>query len=298
MLFFIDTQHSRSVSDTKKWDKRRHIVAQAHFKNRNTVRKNGRLLRGFFKTLLCISIKIVGQHQDQTGTSEVRQADAGINMDVNHPHTVTTLLITVSGGHHHVDDSVNAFIQMLSKEKAVHLLATSSLCLAGKLLQDRRLDIVILYLNSLDRFPIELVKDLINSTPANVVLHVPHMEQGQAIDALRMGVRGFLQPGSKGPSVAHALQCVAAGEIWASRTLLSDAFTRSLSPGFSPPAHHGEQEELTPREQEIVERLCSGLSNKEIARELNISDKTVKTHLQRIYRKNQVHSRLQLALSS
>lgn len=61
-------------------------------------------------------------------------------------------------------------------------------------------------------------------------------------------------------------------------------------------AHRNEITGLTPREREIVNLVAKGDSNKIIARELNITDRTVKTHLSIIFQKLKVNDRLQLAL--
>lgn len=61
-------------------------------------------------------------------------------------------------------------------------------------------------------------------------------------------------------------------------------------------AHLDEIAGLTPREREIVDLVAKGDSNKIIARELNITDRTVKTHLSIIFQKLKVNDRLQLAL--
>ena len=55
---------------------------------------------------------------------------------------------------------------------------------------------------------------------------------------------------------------------------------------------------LTRREREIVRWACRGLTNKEIARQLAISDATVKTHLQHIFSKLNITRRMQLAFAS
>ena len=53
---------------------------------------------------------------------------------------------------------------------------------------------------------------------------------------------------------------------------------------------------LTKREQEILNHLCAGMSNKAIARELNISDSTVKVHIKHLLRKFNLKSRLEIAV--
>jgi len=55
-------------------------------------------------------------------------------------------------------------------------------------------------------------------------------------------------------------------------------------------------EKLTPRELQMLEKLCDGLSNKEIARSLDIQEPTVKLHMKTLYRKIGANNRTQAAL--
>ena len=66
------------------------------------------------------------------------------------------------------------------------------------------------------------------------------------------------------------------------------------SKGANP--HGRTKEGLTPREQEVLRHLATGCTNKEIAQDLFISEKTVKTHLNSIFRKLKVTRRLQAIL--
>lgn len=220
------------------------------------------------------------------------------SMEVEQQKRVRTLLIGISGEYSGFNPGRQPCAQALRNAPSIELLGESSLCLAGKLLLDPRTQVVVLHVDDQHALSQELLVDLVASTTAKIALHIPKMDHLLAVSALRHGIRGFIPHSSNEIDLAHAINCIAEGEIWASRKLLSDAFTQSQPMNRQVIQHHNDQEDLTPREQEIVERLCSGLSNKEIARELNISDKTVKTHLQRIYKKSHVHSRLQLAVSN
>jgi DNA-binding NarL/FixJ family response regulator len=86
---------------------------------------------------------------------------------------------------------------------------------------------------------------------------------------------------------------VAAGEVWAHRraqALTLEHLTNYAAGAPTP----GDQ--LTRREQQIVDGVARGLRNKEIARQLNISSKTVKSHLNNIFQKLGLEGRFALAL--
>ncbi|MFZ6029918.1 MAG: response regulator [Chloroflexota bacterium] len=97
-----------------------------------------------------------------------------------------------------------------------------------------------------------------------------------------------------------------AGEAGADRYLPKNASLeeiihtiRSIAGGTSPdtsPAHNGSSDRLSGRELEVLALAGKGFTNKEIARQLSISDRTVQTHLTRIYHKIQVASRTEAVL--
>lgn len=118
---------------------------------------------------------------------------------------------------------------------------------------------------------------------------------------------GFIQRGASGclskscePSLyAKAVATVHQGEPWFGRTALLQALRSQIAAEPVVTASLlQDQELLTPREREIVILLGSALSNKEIARQLSISDQTVKTHLHHIYVKLHKSGRYKVFLSN
>jgi DNA-binding NarL/FixJ family response regulator len=109
---------------------------------------------------------------------------------------------------------------------------------------------------------------------------------GDLSDMVSRGFAGFL-PGYADLSLLNkAIDSVIRGELWIDRKTLRDSFL-----------HRGRDEiSLTRREQEILRCLGSGLSNKEIADKLRITEQTVKSHCNHLYKKFGVKNRLQLAL--
>jgi DNA-binding NarL/FixJ family response regulator len=112
-------------------------------------------------------------------------------------------------------------------------------------------------------------------------------------DALRAGASGFLLKDVPAEQLVDGIRVVAEGDA-----LLAPSVTRRLIHEFSrgavvqqsaPP----ELEELTPRELEVFKLIARGLSNAEIARELIVSETTVKTHVARVLMKLGVRDRVQ-----
>ena len=113
---------------------------------------------------------------------------------------------------------------------------------------------------------------------------------------LRAGASGLVGKELDVETVVRAIRTVAAGEVWANRLVTAHAleYLAGLSDlGVARGAANGH---LTQREGEIVNEVGLGLRNKEIAAKLRISEKTVHTHLNNIFRKLQMGNRIALAL--
>jgi two-component system, NarL family, nitrate/nitrite response regulator NarL len=103
-------------------------------------------------------------------------------------------------------------------------------------------------------------------------------------EALRRGARAFLGKGIDPDELAPALRRVNEGE------LLTETFETGKADRAA-----ADEFELTSREREILERVATGRSNKQIAREFWLSEQTVKYHLTNVYRKLGVGSRTEAA---
>lgn len=113
---------------------------------------------------------------------------------------------------------------------------------------------------------------------------------------VRVGACGCVLNSDPPAVVAKAVLSVHEGHTWFDRSSLLLAL-RSLvgtAPRVAPPIDRGR---LTAREEEIFDLIGCGLTNKEIARQLDISDHTVKTHLHRVYVKLQQGGRYKALLS-
>ena len=111
--------------------------------------------------------------------------------------------------------------------------------------------------------------------------------------ALRAGASGLVGKQLDFDSLLRAMRAVAAGEIWANRR--AQALTLEHLTDFAAGASEPDGQ-LTKREQQIVDGVARGLRNKEIARQLNISEKTVKSHLNNIFQKLGLEGRFALAV--
>jgi DNA-binding NarL/FixJ family response regulator len=142
---------------------------------------------------------------------------------------------------------------------------------------------------------IEATRRIVTAQPGTRVLILTTFGLDNYVyDALRAGASGFMLKDAPPEEIVAAVRIVANGEA-----LLAPAVTRAVieefarrEPAAVAPPPPG-LEELTPREQEVLNLLVRGLSNPEICKELVISEATAKTHVARILQKLDLRDRVQ-----
>ena len=121
-------------------------------------------------------------------------------------------------------------------------------------------------------------------------------DERDLVEALRNGAKGYLLKDMEPDSLVVALRDIVSG-----KTIVAPSLAPILAKVVQGNVFNGKGEEtpfedLTPRETEILGLLAEGQSNKVIARNLGISDGTVKLHVKAILRKLSVHSRVEAAV--
>jgi len=110
-----------------------------------------------------------------------------------------------------------------------------------------------------------------------------------AEEALALGAAGFLPKTMAAKSLVNAVRFMAAGEKFAPIQMMID----------SPDQTGGSMaKKLSPREREVLSGLCQGLSNKEIARNLDLQEVTVKLHVKTLLRKIEARNRTHAVIIS
>jgi DNA-binding NarL/FixJ family response regulator len=114
--------------------------------------------------------------------------------------------------------------------------------------------------------------------------------------AMRAGAAGFLYKDVEPAALVQAIRAVHGGQILLAPEA-AEAMLSGLSgpPGSAAPVS-GHMTSLTDREREVLTLIASGRSNREIARELTVAEKTVKTHVSNVLMKLGVQDRTQAAL--
>lgn len=115
------------------------------------------------------------------------------------------------------------------------------------------------------------------------------LDDGTVINAVKAGAIGYLLKDTKGAELCRAIKAAAAGQVQLSPEAAARLMREVRVPDM--PVTN-----LTEREAEVLRLIAAGKANKEIAADLSISEKTVKTHVTAILSKLGVQSRTQAAL--
>lgn len=178
-------------------------------------------------------------------------------------------------------DDIEVISTVSTRETAIKQLTSSPdiLILNPEVLKEHTLSRFIRSVQ--DKSPHTRILFLLKKTPADENI----------ISDIKTGIRGYIKVTDTPSAMIKAIRAVHKGEIWAERRILEKAISKPMLlpetlqanvPGLSP---------LTNREMEMLTMVLQGASNKEIADRSSISERTVKTHLYRVYRKLKVKSR-------
>ncbi|MBF0220031.1 MAG: response regulator [Gammaproteobacteria bacterium] len=134
---------------------------------------------------------------------------------------------------------------------------------------------------------------------AHIVMLTTSNEEQDLVESLRTGAQGYLLKDMEPSELVRALRSVMRGEVIVAPELVATLARIVRSDGVDESGHHeacSPFDDLTGREREILCLLAEGQSNKVIAKNLGISDGTVKLHVKAILRKLNLHSRVEAAV--
>ena len=136
------------------------------------------------------------------------------------------------------------------------------------------------------------IKDVVPST--KIVILTISDEESDLYEAVRAGANGYLLKDVPGEEIAAGIRAVAGGQ-----SLISPSMASKLLSEFATMIKKNEERpqlpvpRLTDRELQVLKLVARGMANKDIAKELFISENTVKNHVRNILEKLQLHSRME-----
>jgi DNA-binding NarL/FixJ family response regulator len=153
-------------------------------------------------------------------------------------------------------------------------------------------DVVLMDLVMPEVDGIEAIRRIAAERPATrVIALTSFLDDDKVLPAVRAGAAGYLLKDVGPPELVRAIRTVHGGEA-----LLHPAVAARVLEELAAPAPPAPDPRLTPREREVLALLGRGLSNKRIAQDLGIAEKTVKIHVSRVLHKLGVADRTQAAL--
>jgi two-component system nitrate/nitrite response regulator NarL len=180
--------------------------------------------------------------------------------------------------------------RLLHNELGFEVTHCGSINEALAVLRQRSIDIVLLDFDLGEQNGTEFMFLAKKQGYAGKVLVVTAgLEEADSQRLIRTGIAGIFMKHSSAAMLAEGIRQVMAGKVWFDQEVLLSAIAADAKPRSEPAA-----ERLTQREKQVLSSVFEGLSNKEIAGRLGVSETSVKATLQHLFSKTGVRTRTQL----
>jgi DNA-binding NarL/FixJ family response regulator len=195
---------------------------------------------------------------------------------------MSAVTIALVDDHRVVARSLKAYLESFPDLKVVGIAASGEELLEH--LEEWRPQIVLqdlLMPGGLDG--IETTRRILERAPSvRVIALTASIDEARMMGVLRAGAAGYVRKDAEPETLLAAVRAVARG-----KTYIDPSVARQVIRAAGP------QDDLTPREVEVLRQVALGRSNKEVADALSISEETVKTHVGKVLAKLQVENRAQ-----
>lgn len=186
--------------------------------------------------------------------------------------------------------------QLLELEDELVLVGEASNAMDGiRLAAETAPDLILLDLNMPEVNGLVTLRRLREqATPARIVIFTVSDHEDDVVAALQAGADGYLLKDMEPEDLMERIRQAVLG-----RMVISDRLTALLAAALryqKTPRTEPDFRSLTPREKEILRLIADGLSNKMIARELDITEGTVKVHVKHLLKKLNLRSRVEVAV--
>lgn len=154
-------------------------------------------------------------------------------------------------------------------------------------------DVLLLDINMPDKNGIEVLREMkAENSPVKVLILTVHNELEYLMNAVDIGVDGYILKDSELAELKRAISAVIDGENYIQPSLIPALNNQLVNRDIE----KDKINLLTNRELEVLAQVANGMFNKEIATNLNISERTVKNHISNIFKKIDVSDRTQAAV--
>jgi DNA-binding NarL/FixJ family response regulator len=206
------------------------------------------------------------------------------------PPTAGTIRIVLADDHPVYRDGLRALIDRSPDLELVGEAATGGEAVA--IVADSQPGVVLMDIRMPGMSGIEATRQILEMQPETRILVLTMSEDDDSLfAAMRAGARGYLPKDANSEDLVRAIRAVAVGDV-----IFGESIATRLQSFFKTDRGRLPSDpfpELTDREDEVLELIARGQSNAEIARRLQISDKTVRNHVANVFNKLHVADRSQ-----
>jgi two-component system, NarL family, nitrate/nitrite response regulator NarL len=166
-----------------------------------------------------------------------------------------------------------------------------------EIVASQRPDIILLKLDLFSSIGLEIIRKLSKASSCSRIILLARPDEPQVlINAVQEGVLGIVLKTQTPEILIKAIQKVHAGEVWIERSMIANLLF-GLTNAQRLITQDPQTEciaQLSPRERQVIQQIGLGLKNYQIAKQLSLSETTVRHHLTSIYGKLRVSDRLEL----
>lgn len=187
--------------------------------------------------------------------------------------------------------------QILELEKDIVVVAQASNGEeAVKLAKEHQPDVVLMDINMPGMNGLQAIKEIkTENIPTKIIVLTIHEDREYLFKTLQMGAEGYVLKDVDSAVLVEAIRSVNKGQSYIQSNMTKELIKEFNRVTINEKGRNPENN-LTARELEVLELIAEGLINKEIARRLFISEKTVKNHVSNIFKKLNVSDRTQAAI--
>lgn len=204
---------------------------------------------------------------------------------------MSAIRVMIADDHSLIREGLRQLLEFDGSIKVVGEAANGVECLEN--LEKYDPEVLLLDINMPEMNGIEVLKKMKESQSAvKVLILTVHNELEYLMNAVNIGVEGYIMKDSESAELKKAIRAVRDGENYIQPSLIP-ALNNQL---MNRDVDKDKVASLTNRELEVLVQVANGMFNKEIATNLNISERTVKNHISNIFKKIEVSDRTQAAV--